>query len=107
MLTLMAINIQAARALLYHTSAMVDQADGLIGNMHTLSQMIVDGTSEMVGSHREEVIAARDRRVPLRRKMGTGWDVAYAALFLHSDEAAFVTGVALVVDGGESVSWGS
>jgi NAD(P)-dependent dehydrogenase (short-subunit alcohol dehydrogenase family) len=59
------------------------------------------------GTPREEVIAARDRRVPLRRKMGTGWDVAYAALFLHSDEAAFVTGVALVVDGGESVSWGS
>jgi len=59
------------------------------------------------GTPREEVIAARDRRVPLRRKMGTGWDVAYAALYLHSDEAAFVTGVALAVDGGEGVSWGS
>jgi NAD(P)-dependent dehydrogenase (short-subunit alcohol dehydrogenase family) len=59
------------------------------------------------GTPREEVIAARDRRVPLRGKMGTGWDVAYAALYLHSDEAAFVTGVSLVVDGGESVSWGS
>jgi NAD(P)-dependent dehydrogenase (short-subunit alcohol dehydrogenase family) len=59
------------------------------------------------GTPREEVIAARDRRVPLRRRMGTGWDVAYAALYLHSDEAQFVTGVALIVDGGESVSWGS
>jgi NAD(P)-dependent dehydrogenase (short-subunit alcohol dehydrogenase family) len=59
------------------------------------------------GTRREEVIAARDRRVPLRRRMGTGWDVAYAALYLHSDEAAFVTGVALAVDGGEGVSWGS
>src|SRR2546428_13421325 len=59
------------------------------------------------GTPREEVIAARDQRVPLRRRMGTGWDVAYAALYLHSDEAAFVTGVALIVDGGESVSWGS
>jgi NAD(P)-dependent dehydrogenase (short-subunit alcohol dehydrogenase family) len=59
------------------------------------------------GTPREEVIAARDRRVPLRRRMGTGWDVAHAALFLHSDEAAFITGVALAVDGGEGVSWGS
>ena len=46
-------------------------------------------------------------RVHCRRKMGTGWDVAYAALFLHSDEAGFITGVALAVDGGEEVSWGS
>ncbi len=59
------------------------------------------------GTPREEVIASRDRRVPLRRRMGTGWDVAYAALYLHSDEAGFVTGVALAVDGGEGVAWGS
>jgi NAD(P)-dependent dehydrogenase (short-subunit alcohol dehydrogenase family) len=59
------------------------------------------------GAPREEVIASRDRRVPLGRRMGTGWDVAYAALYLHSDEAGFVTGVSLAVDGGESVSWGS
>jgi NAD(P)-dependent dehydrogenase (short-subunit alcohol dehydrogenase family) len=59
------------------------------------------------GASRADVVAARDRRVPLRRRMGTGWDVAYAALYLHSDEAAFVTGVALAVDGGEGVSWGS
>ncbi|HET7342705.1 MAG TPA: SDR family NAD(P)-dependent oxidoreductase [Methylomirabilota bacterium] len=59
------------------------------------------------GTPREEVIASRDRRVPLRRRMGTGWDVANAALFLHSDEAGFITGVALAVDGGEGVCWGS
>jgi NAD(P)-dependent dehydrogenase (short-subunit alcohol dehydrogenase family) len=59
------------------------------------------------GTPREEVVAARDRRVPLGRRMGTGWDVAHAALFLHSDEASFITGVSLIVDGGESVSWGS
>jgi NAD(P)-dependent dehydrogenase (short-subunit alcohol dehydrogenase family) len=56
------------------------------------------------GTPREEVIAQRDRQVPLGRKMGTGWDVAYAALFLHSDEAKFITGVSLPVDGGASVS---
>lgn len=56
------------------------------------------------GTPREEVIAGRDRQVPLGRKMGSGWDTAYAALFLHSDEAKFITGVSLPVDGGASVS---
>ncbi len=56
------------------------------------------------GTPREEVVASRDRQVPLGRKMGTGWDVAYASLFLHSDEAKFITGVSLPVDGGASVS---
>lgn len=32
--------------------------------------------------------------------MGSGWDVANAALFLASDESSFVTGVSLPVDGG-------
>ena len=58
------------------------------------------------GRSREEVVAARDSRIPLGRKMGTGWDVAHAALFLHSDEAAFITGTVLVVDGGELVAHG-
>ena len=58
------------------------------------------------GRPRAEVIAARDSKIPLGRKMGTGWDVAHAALFLHSDEAAFITGSVLVVDGGELVAHG-
>lgn len=55
------------------------------------------------GTPREEVVAKRDRRVPLGRRMGSGWDVAHAALFLHSDEARFVTGIALPVDGGQGL----
>jgi NAD(P)-dependent dehydrogenase (short-subunit alcohol dehydrogenase family) len=34
------------------------------------------------------------------KRMGTAWDVAYAALFLASDEARYITGAQLVVDGG-------
>jgi NAD(P)-dependent dehydrogenase (short-subunit alcohol dehydrogenase family) len=40
-------------------------------------------------------------------QMGTAWDVAYAALFLHSDEAKFISGAALPVDGAASASFGS
>ena len=50
---------------------------------------------------REQIRAQRDSWVPLGAKMGSAWDVAYASLFLHSDEAGFITGVVLPVDGGQ------
>tara|TARA_Y100000590_G_scaffold335849_1_gene382336 strand:+ start:293 stop:1096 length:804 start_codon:yes stop_codon:yes gene_type:complete len=56
------------------------------------------------GADRVELVAQRDGQVPLGRKMGTGWDIANASLFLHSDEAQFITGIALRVDGGRSIS---
>jgi NAD(P)-dependent dehydrogenase (short-subunit alcohol dehydrogenase family) len=65
--------------------------------------MAVDTRARTWGKTRAEVAAARDARVPLRRKMGTAWDVANAALFLASDEANFITGVSLPVDGGASL----
>ena len=51
------------------------------------------------------VYAERNARVPMGA-MGTGWDTAFAALFLCSDEAKFITGVALPVDGGMSTRIG-
>jgi NAD(P)-dependent dehydrogenase (short-subunit alcohol dehydrogenase family) len=44
--------------------------------------------------------------VPLNAHMGDAWDTAYAALFLASDEAKFITGVLLPVDGGASARVG-
>ena len=68
--------------------------------------MAVDTRARVSGKSRAEVAAERDARVPLRRKMGTAWDVANAALFLASDEANFITGVALLVDGGGALNIG-
>jgi NAD(P)-dependent dehydrogenase (short-subunit alcohol dehydrogenase family) len=49
----------------------------------------------------DEMVSARNAAVPLG-KMGTAWDIANAAVFLASDEAKFITGVCLPVDGGQS-----
>ena len=68
--------------------------------------MAVDTRARASGQSRAQVAAERDARVPLRRKMGTAWDVANAALFLASDEANFITGVALLVDGGGALNIG-
>jgi NAD(P)-dependent dehydrogenase (short-subunit alcohol dehydrogenase family) len=68
--------------------------------------MAVDTRARATGKSRAEIAAQRDARVPLRGRMGTAWDVANAALFLASDEANFITGVALPVDGGALVNIG-
>ena len=68
--------------------------------------MAVDTRAKAFKKSRAEVATERDAKVPLRHKMGTAWDVANAALFLASDEAGFITGVTLPVDGGASVRRG-
>lgn len=47
----------------------------------------------------EEMWRLRAAQAPMGR-MGDAWDVAHAALFLASDEARYITGVLLTVDGG-------
>ena len=68
--------------------------------------MAVAGIAQASGRDQEAVRQERNAHVPLGAKMGTGWDTAHAALFLASDEATFITGVLLPVDGGMSVRIG-
>ena len=58
------------------------------------------------GADREQLNQLRNNQVPLGKHMGSGWDVANAALFLASDEAGFISGVALPVDGAQSARIG-
>jgi NAD(P)-dependent dehydrogenase (short-subunit alcohol dehydrogenase family) len=60
----------------------------------------IEYRAKLAGISRQAVRAERDAKVPLRNRMGTAWDTANASLFLASDEAGFITGVVLPVDGG-------
>ena len=68
--------------------------------------MGVDSVARALGVSREDYAAKRDQSVPLKGGMGSAWDIARAALFLASDEARFITGVLLTVDGGQSARVG-
>jgi len=68
--------------------------------------MAIEGIAEARGISKDVLRKGRDALVPLMGKMGTAWDVAYASLFLASDEAKFITGAVLPVDGGQSARIG-
>ena len=68
--------------------------------------MAIEGISAALGVDPDDLRAGRDALVPLGGKQGSAWDVAHAVLFLASDEAGFVTGVCLPVDGGQSAKVG-
>lgn len=67
--------------------------------------MAVDAGARFADVDRAALAAFRAGIVPMGRQ-GTAWDVANAALFLASDESAFVTGVLLPVDGGQAARVG-
>ena len=68
--------------------------------------MGVGGTAARDGRALDDQRAARAAMVPLKGGMGRAEDVASAAMFLASDESAFVTGVLLPVDGGQGARIG-
>ena len=68
--------------------------------------MAIERRARERGLDRQIIRRERDEQVPLKQRMGTAWDVAAAALFLASDEAQYITGVLLPVDGGLSARVG-
>ena len=67
------------------------------GLMHT---PLIEGlAAKYWGGDTAGFVAHRNAQAPMGR-MGDGWDVAHAVLFLTADESRYITGAELVVDGG-------
>jgi NAD(P)-dependent dehydrogenase (short-subunit alcohol dehydrogenase family) len=65
--------------------------------MHT---PLIEGlAAKYAAGDTEGFIAHRHKQVPMQR-MGDGWDVAHAVLFLAADESRYITATEIVVDGG-------
>ncbi|HEY0959050.1 MAG TPA: SDR family oxidoreductase [Novosphingobium sp.] len=64
-----------------------------------LPGMTASPMQETIGNFPEEL----KTRINMMRRLGSGWDIANAVLFLASDEAAYITGVTLPVDGGATM----
>lgn len=92
-----------------HTVAMSSAKYGIRANVimpGLMNTPIAIEAYAAAGMDRDEVIDSRDKAVPLAGGMGDGNDIAAAALFLVSDEAKFITGIVLPVDGGQSAKIG-
>ena len=74
------------------------------GQLHT-PMVEVRLAGQRTGGDVSKLLEQRQARIPLPF-MGDGRDTANAALYLASDEARFVTGTEIVVDGGMSVRCG-
>jgi NAD(P)-dependent dehydrogenase (short-subunit alcohol dehydrogenase family) len=61
--------------------------------------MVTAQLTDAYGGDAEEMRARRARMCPMGRQ-GDAWDTAHAAVFLASDEAKYITGTTLTVDGG-------
>lgn len=101
---------KAAMNALTHSLAMTNARHGIRVNavMPGLmdTPMAIEGIAAATGVDRDELRRLRNDSVPLKGGMGSAWDVAHAVRFLVSDEAGFITGVVLPVDGGQSARIG-
>jgi 3-oxoacyl-[acyl-carrier protein] reductase len=78
------------------TAAIELAVDKITVNAVLPGNIVTEGLIEMG----EEYMAGMTAAIPLRR-LGTVDEIGYAALFLATDEAAYITGQTIVVDGGQ------
>ena len=98
--------VPAARTAMGKRGRVVDAefaADGELRLEGSRGEVQAPGENEVALVLHTSGTTSRPKRVPLRHRMGTGWDVANAALFIACDEANFISGVELQVDGGALV----
>jgi NAD(P)-dependent dehydrogenase (short-subunit alcohol dehydrogenase family) len=81
------------------------RANAIMMGLLETPMAVGDGSGRRGVSH-DELVKRRNSQIPLKGGMGTAWDTAYAATFLASDEAKFITGVILPVDGGQCAKIG-
>jgi NAD(P)-dependent dehydrogenase (short-subunit alcohol dehydrogenase family) len=74
-------------------------ADYATQNIRANCIIIGSVNTPMVGQMGEEARQRRVKMVPMQTE-GTGWDVAYGAVYLASDESRWITGLMLPIDGG-------
>jgi len=75
------------------------RANAILPGLMNTPMIVEPLTDAYGGGDVDEMMRVRDAQCPLGH-MGDAWDVAHAALFLASDEAKYITGTTLVVDGG-------
>jgi 3-oxoacyl-[acyl-carrier protein] reductase len=78
------------------TAAIELASDGITVNAVLPGNILTEGLAGLG----EDYIAGMTSAIPMR-KLGSVDDIGYAALFLATEEAAYITGQTIVVDGGQ------
>lgn len=81
------------------TAALELSSLGININAVEPGNIMTPGMEDVLG---EKYIKDQEAIIPLG-KLGTAYDIAYAALFLASDEAKYITGQSIIVDGGQTL----
>ena len=87
---------KAAQLGFLRTAAIELAVKGITINAVMPGNIATEGLAELGPEYREKM----ESSIP-QRKLGTVEDIGYAALFLATDEAAYITGQTIVIDGGQ------
>jgi 3-oxoacyl-[acyl-carrier protein] reductase len=89
---------KAAQLGFMRTAAIELAPSGITVNAVLPGNVITEGLADLGADHVAQMMAS----VPLRR-LGTAEEIGHAALFLATDEAGYITGQTIVVDGGQTL----